>query len=470
MALIYPVILCGGTGTRLWPLSRRSMPKQFLNLTTENSLFQQSVFRVFGPAFEAPLVITANDYRFIVAQQLANIGLESSAVLLEPFPKNTAPSILAAAEKLYSQDPDSLMLVVPYDRYIPDQTAFAELVARARLTAEAGKVIVFGIKPVRLETGYGYIEVGQRRTDGDSFSVIRFHEKPDVNTAQKMISQKGYLWNSGIILTQCKTLLNLAERYLPSMLRSVRKSVKQGRQDLDFLRLDEKAWAKIEANSIDYALMERADNLVVFDFSGRWSDLGDWHAVMRELSADGRSDACGNLLVGKASQIDSKSCLVWSECAEQVVTVVGLKDTVVVAMKDAVLVMDRGHSQSIKQVVKMLQSQNHSQASEQARQFRPWGWFETLVLSNTYQVRRLHLYPFKKISLQTHQRRVENWVVTSGVAEVKVGEKLISLSQNESLNIPAGTAHQLSNPANETLTLIEVITGSYLGEDDIERL
>ena len=246
--------------------------------------------------------------------------------------------------------------------------------------------------------------------------------------------------------------------------------MKQGRQDLDFLRLDEKAWAKIEANSIDYALMERADNLVVFDFSGRWSDLGDWHAVMRELSADGRLDACGNLLVGKASQIDSKSCLVWSESAEQVVTVVGLKDTVVVAMKDAVLVMDRGQSQSIKQVVKMLHSQNHSQASEQARQFRPWGWFETLVLSNTYQVRRLHLYPFKKISLQTHQRRVENWVVTSGVAEVKVGEKLTSLSQNESLNIPAGTAHQLSNPANETLTLIEVTTGSYLGEDDIQRL
>ena len=469
MALIYPVILCGGAGTRLWPMSRRSMPKQFLNLTSEDSLFQQAALRVSGPEFEDPLVITANDYRFIAAQQLADIGIKPNAVLLEPSPKNTAPAILAAAGKIYDEDPNALMLVVPSDHYIPERTAFTERVAAARASAEAGDVVTFGIQPDRPETGYGYIEIGQKLSEAEGFAVTRFHEKPDVKTVQKMIEHGSYLWNSGIFLMQCKIVLKLAEQHVPDMLRSVRQSLKLGKLDLDFLRLDETSWADVEANSIDYAVLEKTDNLTVFSFSGRWSDLGDWQAVMRELSADGRSDSKGNLLVGKASQINSHSCLIWSDNPEQVVAAVGLNDLIVVAMADAVLVANKDQVQSVKQIVDLLAQQKFSQAYEQPRQFRPWGWFETLVLAEGYQVRRVHLYPQTKMSMQKHKRRSENWVVTSGIAEVKLKDRVVRLDANDSLDIPVGTAHQLSNPADAALTLIEVRTGAYLDEDDVER-
>ena len=470
MALIYPVILCGGTGTRLWPLSRRSMPKQFLNLTGQDSLFQQAALRVSGPEFEETLVITANDYRFIAAQQLVDIDIKSSTVLLEPSPKNTAPAILVAAEKIHQEDPDALMLVVSSDHYIPDRSAFIERVVAAKTSARSGSIVTFGIKPVRPETGYGYIETAQKLSDADGFAVARFHEKPDKNSAEKMVEQGGYLWNSGIFLMKCKTVLKLAKQHVPDMLKSIRQSVDLGKLDLDFLRLDATSWAQIEAESIDYAILEKTDNLTVFSFSKRWSDLGDWQAVMRELSADGRTDSKGNLLVGKASQISSHSCLIWSHNPEQVVAAVGINDLIVVAMADAVLVVNKDQAQSVKQIVDLLDQQKLSQALEQRRQFRPWGWFETLVLAEGYQVRRVHLYPETQMSLQTHQKRSENWVVTSGIAEVQLGERLVKLGANDSLDIPAGTAHKLFNPAEVALTLIEVRTGTYLGEDDVERL
>ena len=470
MALIYPVILCGGAGTRLWPISRKSMPKQFLNLTSKDSLFQQAALRVSGPEFEDALVITANDYRFIAAQQLADIGIKPNSVLLEPSPKNTAPAILAAAGKIYDEDPDALMLVVSSDHYIPDRTAFTERIAAAKTSARSGAVVTFGITPVRPETGYGYIEIGQKLSDADGFAVAGFHEKPDENSAKIMIEQGGYLWNSGIFLMQCKIVLKLAEQHVPDMLRLVRQSLKLGKLDLDFLRLDETSWAEIAADSIDYAILEKTDNLTVFSFSRRWSDLGDWQAVMRELSADGQTDSKGNLLVGKANQINSHSCLIWSDNPEQVVAAVGLNDLIVVAMADAVLVVNKEQVQSVKQMVDLLAQQKYSQALEQPRQFRPWGWFETLILAEGYQVRRVHLYPQTQMSLQTHQKRSENWVVTSGIAEVQLEERLVKLGANDSLDIPAGTAHRLSNPANVALTLIEVRTGTYLGEDDVERL
>ena len=362
------------------------------------------------------------------------------------------------------------MLVVSSDHYIPDRSAFIERVVAAKTSAKSGSIVTFGIKPVRPETGYGYIETGQKLSDSDSFAVAGFHEKPDKDSAEKMIEQGGYLWNSGIFLMKCEIVLKLAEQHVPDMLRSVRQSVKQGKLDLDFLRLDEASWAEIEADSIDYAILEKTDNLTVFSFSRRWSDLGDWQAVMRELSADGRSDSKGNVLIGKASQINSHSCLIWSDKPEQVVAAVGLNDLIVVAMADAVLVVNKDQAQSVKQIVDLLDQQKLSQALEQRRQFRPWGWFETLVLAEGYQVRRVHLYPQTQMSLQTHQKRSENWVVTSGIAEVQLKERLVKLGANDSLDIPAGTAHKLSNPADVALTLIEVRTGTYLGEDDVERL
>ena len=470
MAVIYPVILCGGTGTRLWPLSRRSMPKQFLNLTGKDSLFQQAALRVLGPDFAPPLVITANEYRFIAAQQLSDIGIKWRAVLLEPSPKNTAPAVLAAAEKLYADDPDAVMLVMASDGYIPEQSRFVDLVSAAGSFAEAGLMVTFGIQPDRPETGYGYIERGDALENTDGFYVKAFHEKPDKLTAQAMLERGEFLWNSSIFLVQCKTILKSANEFVPGMLDSVRRSLKAGAMDLDFLRLDEETWAEIESKSIDYAIMEHAHNLVVFPYFGRWSDLGDWQAVMRELSADGRSDSKGNLLVGKASQIESHSCLIWSENPEQIVTTIGLEDVIVVAMADAVLVIDKDKAQSVKKIVDLLGKQGLSQAYEQPRQFRPWGWFETLVLAEGYQVRRVHLYPQTEMSLQTHRRRSENWVVTSGVAEVQLQDRLVRLNTHDFLDIPAGTAHQLSNPADAALTLIEVRTGAYLGEDDVERL
>ncbi len=467
--MIYPVILCGGTGTRLWPLSRQSMPKQFLNLTGGGSLFQQAALRVSGSDVADPLVITSHNYRFIAAQQLADIGITPNDVLLEPSAKNTAPAILAAAEKLYNEDPNAVMLVVPSDHYIPDKAAFTQTVAAASSFATKGAVVTFGIEPNRPETGYGYIETGQSLSEADGFAVVRFHEKPDEKTAQKMIEHGGYLWNSGILLMQCKTVLRLAEQHVSAMLWCVKQSVKQGKRDLDFLRLEKKFWTQIVADSIDYAILEKANNLAVFAFSGRWSDLGDWQAVMRELSADGRSDSKGNLLVGKVSQIDSQSCLIWSENPEQVVTTVGLNDLIVVAMADAVLVIDKDKVQSVKQIVDLLGKQNFSQAYERSRQFRPWGWFETLVMAEGYQVRRVHLYPQTQMSLQTHKRRSENWVVTSGVAEVQLKDRLVKLGTNDSLDIPAGTAHQLSNTSDVALTLIEVRRGAFFGEDDVGR-
>ena len=470
MAVIYPVILCGGSGTRLWPLSRQSMPKQFLNLIGENSLFQQAVQRVSGSQFVKPLVITSNDYRFIAAQQLADIGIQHNGVMLEPSAKNTAPAILAAAEWLYQQDADALLLVMPSDHYIPDRQALTDLVLAAKSSAEAGAIVTFGIQPNRPETGYGYVEFGEALSDAEGYSVVAFHEKPDQTRAQAMFASGTYLWNSGLILARCKTVLGHAETFVPNMLASVRKSVSESTTDLDFLRLGELAWQDIEAESIDYALMEKADNLAIFPFSGRWSDLGDWQALMRVLAAEEAStDIKGNLLVGSAHQIDSHSCLIWSDNDDQVVTCVGLNNTIVVAMKDAVLVIDAAQTQTVKQVVDRLGSQNHIQAYEQARQFRPWGWFETLVLSDTYQVRRVHLYPNSQMTMQTHQKRSEKWVVTSGIAEIRIKDRLFRLKQNQSVDVPMQAAHKLANKEDVPLTLIEVRTGNYLGEDDVER-
>lgn len=470
MTLIYPVILCGGAGTRLWPLSRQSMPKQFINLIGENSLFQQAALRVSGAEFANPLVITSNEYRFIAAQQLGDIGVVPDNLILEPSAKNTAPAILAAAQTLYSKNADALLLAMPSDHYIPDKKALTDLIFRAKASAEAGAIITFGIQPDRPETGYGYIERGAFVSEKRGFSVIAFHEKPDEATAQAMLDSGTYLWNSGLFLVHCGTLLTLAEKLVPDMLAAVRQSVEQSTVDLDFLRLEEASWLGIEPNSIDYAIMEKAHNLVVFPFSGTWSDLGDWQALRRELSKEGsKTDSAGNLLVGNAVQIDSQSCLVWSDCSEQVVTTVGLRDTIVVAMKDAVLVIDATETQSVKKVVELLSFQRRSQALEHKRQFRPWGWFETLVLSDTHQVRRVHLYPNKKMTLQVHKQRSEQWVVTSGVAEVREENKFVRLTKNQSVYISAGTPHQIANKEQTPLNLIEVRTGDYLGEDDVVR-
>ena len=457
MTLIYPVILCGGSGTRLWPLSRQSMPKQFLNLIGDNSLFQQAAQRVSGVEFASPLVITSNEYRFIAAQQLADIGVEPNGLILEPSAKNTAPAIFAAAEILYGKDEDALLMVMPSDHFIPDHQALADLVLAAKSSAETGSIITFGIQPDRPETGYGYIERGAALSQSGGYSVTAFHEKPDESSAKAMLASGKYFWNTGLFLTHCGTLTALAETLVPDMLAAVRQSVVHSTKDLDFLRLEQSAWQSIEPESIDYAIMEKAENLVVFPYSGRWSDLGDWQALRRELVEEGAStDSAGNLLVGKASQTGSQACLIWADSDEQVVTTVGMKDTIVVAMKDAVLVMDAARTQALKQVVDLLGVQKHSQAHEQVRRFRPWGWFETIFTSNAYEMRRVVLRPLSAMSQQVHNHRSEHWMVVHGVGEVELEDNKIILTPRSSVDIAIGQSHRLLNNSNEPLEIVEI--------------
>ena len=469
MALINPVILCGGSGTRLWPLSRQSMPKQFLNLIGENSLFQQAAQRFSGSQFLKPLVLTSNEYRFIAAHQLSDIDVEHNGLILEPSAKNTAPAILAAAQMLYSKDPDALMLVMPSDHYIPERQLLIDLVLAARATAEDGMIVTFGIKPARPETGFGYIELGVALSQNEGYRVSSFHEKPDEENAREMLNQGTYLWNSGLFLARCETVLSLAEQFVPDMLSLVKDSVINSVKDLDFLRLDKTFWRKIEALSFDYAIMEKADNTIVFPFLGVWSDLGDWSTLKRELYHSGANvDSVNNILVGNCGQINCESCLIWSEDDEQVIAAVGLKDTIVVSNKNAVLVIDAKETNEMRAVVELASQKNES-VIKYPREFRPWGFYSVVAQTDAHQIRHVSIYPKKNISLQKHDFRDESWFVTRGIGKVQIEQDQFFISKGECIAISAGQTHQISNESDNILELIEVITGTQLVEDDVER-
>lgn len=462
---ITPVILCGGSGTRLWPLSRKSYPKQFVPMIGEGSLFQQSARRCAGPMFAAPVIVTNSDFRFIVTQQLAGAGIDPGMVLIEPEARNTAPALLAAALVVAKDDPGALILAAPSDHFIEDVETFRATVARGVAAAQAGRIVTFGIRPDRPETGYGYLELDSAPGKADTIALRRFVEKPDLDRAEKMLAAGNFMWNSGIFLYSAAVLVAAFERYAPEMLETVRAAVGGATQDLGFLRLAPGPWAACRDISIDYAIMEKSDNLSVAVHEGDWSDLGGWESVRQHSHAD----AAGLATSGPVTALDCADTLLRSEAEGLHLVGLGLRDIVAIAMPDAVLVADRNRVQDVGTLVKTLRAGSVPQADTFPKDHRPWGFFETLILGPRFQVKRIVVNPGAALSLQSHVHRAEHWIVVSGTARVTVDEKVTLVTENQSVFIPLGAVHRMENPGKVPMELIEVQTGSYLGEDDIIR-
>ncbi len=465
MPQIHPVILAGGSGTRLWPLSRASFPKQFARLTGETSLFQASALRLSGPDFAAPVVLTNEAFRFIVTEQLAAVQQAPSAILIEPEGRNTAPAILAAALWLEARDPGAVMLVVPSDHVIPDTDAFRAAVAKAVPRVMAGDLLTFGIRPDRPETGYGYLQLAGERDANGTYSLDRFVEKPDVATAAEMVADGHYLWNAGIFLFSVTAILDAYRIHAPDLMEPVSRAMSEAETDLGFTRLAAQHWAKVASDSVDYAIMERADNLAVMPYDGAWSDLGGWEAIWKESGPD----AQGMVLSDSATAIDCHNTLLRSETPGLQVVGIGLEDMVVIAMADAVLVAPKSETQRVREAVDVLKAKGAKQAVEFPRDHRPWGWFDSLVIGRRFQVKRIVVHPGAALSLQSHHHRSEHWVVVEGTARVTVNDEVTLLTENQSVYIPLGATHRMENPGKVPMVLIEVQTGTYLGEDDIVR-
>lgn len=462
--MITPVLLCGGSGTRLWPLSRKSYPKQFSPLLGDQSLFQASAARLAGEGYTAPVVVTADAFRFIVKEQLGSAGITPGAVLIEPAGRDTAPAVLAAALHTYARDPDAMLLVAPSDHVIPDVEAFNATVAAALPAAQAGQLVTFGIRPERAETGYGYLEMAAAPTGDVAPQPLKaFVEKPCAETAAAMLAEGRYLWNAGIFLFSAATIKAAYEQFAPDMVRAVQGALDHAKCDLGFTRLGPTQWEQAQAISIDYAVMEKADNLSVVPYLGRWSDLGDWAAVWRETQTNGIS------LSGPATAIDCTNTLLRSEVPGQAIVGIGLDDIVAIAMPDAVLISHKGRTQEVKQAVAALKAQKAPQAESFPKDHRPWGWFESLVVGERFQVKRIVVNPGAALSLQSHHHRSEHWIVVQGTAKVTVDDDVKLVSENQSVYIPLAAVHRMENPGKMPMVLIEVQTGSYLGEDDITR-
>lgn len=467
-AMITPVLLCGGSGTRLWPLSRKTYPKQFAPLMGDESLFQASARRLSGPGFAPPVVLTGADFRFTVAEQLRAAGVDPGAILIEPEGRNTAPPILAAALWLHRTDPGALMLVAPSDHVIPDAAGFGAAVAAGAEAAHAGRIVTFGIRPTRAETGYGWLEPAERPDPAAAprpLPLARFVEKPDAARAEAMLADGGFLWNAGIFLFAAEAIVAAFRAHAPGIVDPVAAALDRARADLGFLRLAPEPWAGAPDISIDYAVMEQAANMAVVPFDGAWSDLGGWDAVWRESPRD----ESGVAATDGALAIDCADTLLRAEDPRQTLVGLGLKDIVAVAMPDAVLVADASRAQEVRRAVAALKERGAPQAEIYPRDHRPWGWFESLVQGDRFQVKRIVVHPGRALSLQSHHHRSEHWIVVSGTARVTVDDTVRLIQENESVYIPLGAVHRLENPGRIDMVLIEVQSGAYLGEDDIVR-
>lgn len=461
-----PVILCGGAGTRLWPLSREAYPKQFLNLSGAHSLLQDTVLRLDALDGARPALVVCNEaHRFLVAQQLTDIGRPAGEILLEPCPRNTAPALAVAALRAHAQDADALLLALPSDHAIADVPAFAAAVRTGVPAARDGALVTFGITPTHPATGFGYLAIGAPWPGAAGVSrVARFVEKPDAARAAAYLAEGGYLWNGGVFLMRAAVYLETLGRHAPRMLEACRQAVADARQDLDFLRLDAGAFAQCEANSIDYAVMEHTDQAATVPLTAGWSDVGSWDAV----GALRPADAAGNVSVGDVLLKDTHDCVAFSE--SRLLALVGVTDLVAVESADAVLVTRRDRAQDVRAIVDTLRAQKRSESSVHRRVYRPWGSYEGLIESARFQVKRIVVNPGSGLSLQLHHHRAEHWTVVQGTARVTRQDEVFLLHEDESTYIPIGMAHRLENPGLIPVELIEVQTGAYLGEDDIVRL
>ena len=462
--MIIPVLLCGGAGTRLWPLSRQSFPKQFTDVVGDESLFQASARRFVGPGFAAPLVVTGNQFRFIVTEQLDEVGVRPQGIMIEPAGRNTAPAAVAAALFAAGKDPQSLVLLVPSDHAVADPKAFRDAVDLGRVAAEAGQIVTFGIAATRPETGFGWLEAGEETHPG-VHHLTRFVEKPDAARAAVLLADPRYLWNAGVFLARADVLVAAFRDHAPALHDTVAAALAAATGDLGFTRIDAALWAGVPEESIDYAVMEKAENMSVVRFDGHWSDLGSWESVWQESVRD----AAGNAVSDHATAFNCENSLLRSENPEIELVGIGLRNVVAVAMRDAVMVADMSDSQNVKRAVGVLKARAAKQAVQFPVDHRPWGFFETLILSDRFQVKRIHVHPGAKLSLQSHYHRSEHWIVVQGTAKVTVDAEVRLLTENQSVYIPLGAVHRMENPGRVPMVLIEVQTGSYLAEDDILR-
>jgi len=462
--MLTPVILSGGSGTRLWPLSRKNLPKQFLPLAGDATLFQQTVTRAQTlPDVGSPVVVCSEGHRFLVAEQLQMLGVTNAAILLEPVARNTAPAIALAALQALSRDPDAILLVLPADHLIGDTDSFTDAVNRALPLAAEGWLVTFGIRPDAPETGFGYIRRGDSLGDG-GFRVDAFVEKPDRATAESYLDTGGYDWNSGMFMFQAQRLLEELALQAPAMHAGVVAAFDGAHADLDFVRIDKAAFAQVLEDSIDYAVMEKTARAAVVPVSCGWSDIGSWAA----LWAASERDTDGNRLEGDVLALDSSNCYVRGS-DRRLVTMLGVQDLVVVDTPDAVLVAARDRVQDVKKIVDALKAADRTEHTFHRKVYRPWGSYDSIDMGPRFQVKRIVVKPGAALSLQKHHHRAEHWIVVSGTAEVTRDEEVFLLSENQSTYLPLGSIHRLRNLGKLPLELIEVQSGSYLGEDDIVR-
>jgi mannose-1-phosphate guanylyltransferase / mannose-6-phosphate isomerase len=469
MSQIFPVLLAGGAGTRLWPLSRKSYPKQFSNLLGEKTLFQRSAERLRSSEiikFASHVILTNADFRFIVGEQLQEIGVDPGPILIEPEAKNTAAAILAASIFVHSKDENAILLVAPSDHVIPGTDDFHAAIKVGLSHIQNRKMVTFGIKPMHAETGYGYLELSKNPLDEyGSSDLENFIEKPDLQDAKQMLEAVHYLWNAGIFLFRAKDMIDAFRTCAPETLELVSQAVNEASSDLGFLRLAPEPWSELKDISIDYAIMERVQNLVAVPYASKWSDLGGWDAVW----AESKSDEQGNVTSETAHAIECTNSLLRSESSGQQVVGIGLNDIMAIAMPDAVLVAPKDRAQDVKKAVELLKSKDIAQAEIFPKDHRPWGWFESLVLGDRFQVKRICVKPGAALSLQSHKHRSEHWIVVEGTAKVIIDEDVKLVTEGQSVYVPLGAVHRMENPGKLPMVLIEVQIGTYLGEDDIVR-
>ncbi|MCV0429518.1 MAG: mannose-1-phosphate guanylyltransferase/mannose-6-phosphate isomerase [Roseibium sp.] len=459
--MIFPCILSGGIGSRLWPLSRTDRPKQFLALFDGESLFQKTCKRVNQPGFASPIVIGSNNHRFLIGEQLSELEIEANSILLEPVGRNTAPPALMAALIAAETDPDALILLLPSDHLIRKEDVFLNAVRSAQAAAQNGSIVTFGITPTEPNTGYGYIKV--EPGDEPVRPVEAFVEKPDLPRAQAFLKDGGYVWNAGIFLYSAQTMIDAFKAFQPDLYEQIVTVMKTRHSDLDFTRIDKDGFEKLANISIDYAIMEKADNVVCAPVAPEWDDLGSWSAIWTVLE----KDDSGNTGLGDTRFLSSKDCLAYAE--QGLVSIIGLEDVMVIATTDSVLVAHKDKAQDVKKIVEQLKAEGRNEVDRHPRAYKPWGYTERINSGNRFSVQSMMIKPGKRLGLQSHLHRAEHWIVVSGTIEITINGETRLLAENQSAYVPLGAKHTLHNPGKIPARMIEVQSGTYLQEDDILR-